>query len=130
MQAKLYIGDSLIPNAGRGVFAGVDFKKGDLIEECVVIVLSEKSLPFIDKTELERYYFVWGDDEAKGAIALGFGSLYNHSYESNAMFEQDFKNGVVRITAYTDIDKGTEITFNYNGDPTDKTPLWENALSS
>ena len=44
-------------------------------------------------------------------------------FESNAEFEQDFKREVVKITAITTIPQNTEITVNYNGDHTDKSPL-------
>lgn len=128
MPNDLYISHSSIRRAGRGVFAGKEYKKGELIEECPVILLSKRSIPYIDKTELANYYFEWGMDYKKGAIALGLGSLYNHSFESNAEFNQDFKQEVVRITAITSIPKNTEITVNYNGDHTDKSPLWKNAL--
>ena len=128
MPNDLYISPSSISHAGRGVFAGKEYKKGDCIEVCPMIVFSEPSIPHIDKTELAQYYYEWGDDHKKGAIALGFGSIYNHSYESNAMFVQDFIKNVINIIAITTIPKNTEITTNYNGDPIDKTPLWEGAL--
>lgn len=128
MPNHLSVNRSHIPAAGRGVFAKKNYQKGELIEECPVILLSKRSIPHIDKTELANYYFEWGMDYKKGAIALGLGSLYNHSFESNAEFNQDFKREVVRITAITSIPKNTEITVNYNGDHTDKSPLWKNAL--
>lgn len=128
MPNHLSVNRSNIPAAGRGVFAKRSYQKGELIEECPVILLSKRSIPHIDKTELANYYFEWGMDYKKGAIALGLGSLYNHSFESNAEFNQDFKREVVRITAITTIPQNTEITVNYNGDPTDHTPLWRGAL--
>ena len=33
--------------------------------------------PLLDETNLYNYYFTWQDQAA--AIALGYGSLYNHS---------------------------------------------------
>ncbi len=128
MPNPLSVALSTIPHAGRGVFANKKYKKGDCIEICPVIIFSKKSVGHIDNTELAKYYFEWGEDHTKGAIALGLGSLYNHSFESNAEFEQDFKREVVKITAITTIPKNTEITINYNGDYTDKSPLWDNAL--
>ncbi len=128
MPTNLYISHSTIPNAGRGVFAGRNYKKGELIEECPMIVFCEQSVTLIDQTELARYYYEWGKDHKKGAIALGLGSIYNHSHKSNARFDQDFTHDVIQITAHTTIHKGEEITTNYNGDPMDDTPLWEGAL--
>ncbi len=121
----VYLGQSTILNAGRGVFAGKSFKEDELIEECPMIVMQPGSIQYLDKTELENYYFEWTDEYDRPAIALGYGSLYNHSYTPNAYFDQDFKKNVVRIYAFRDIPVDEEITFNYNGDPEDKTPISE-----
>ncbi|HZZ98804.1 MAG TPA: SET domain-containing protein [Candidatus Saccharimonadia bacterium] len=121
---NVYLGASKIAGAGRGVFAGRDIKKGELIETCPMVVIDKKFVRHLDKTELQNYYFEWGDDFEHGAIALGFGSLYNHSFAPNAVFKQDFDGKVIRVTALEDIGKGMEITFNYNGEVDDKTPLW------
>ena len=124
IQHNVYLGASKIEGAGRGVFAARDIKEDELIETCQMIVMDRKSVPHLDKTELGNYYFEWGDDYEGGAIALGFGSLYNHSFKPNAYFDQDFSAHVIRVFALTDIKKGNEITFNYNGDSEDQTPLW------
>ncbi|MFM8476053.1 MAG: SET domain-containing protein-lysine N-methyltransferase [Planctomycetaceae bacterium] len=48
------------------------------------------------------------------AIALGFGSLYNHSYSPNARYD-DVGRQIKEYKALRDIQKGEEITINYNG---------------
>lgn len=121
---NVYLGTSTIHGAGRGVFAARDIKADELIETCPMVVMDKKSVQHLDRTELENYYFEWGEDFEHGAIALGFGSLYNHSFVPNAYFDQDIKAHVIRVVALEDIPKGTEITFNYNGDENDKSPLW------
>lgn len=121
----VYLGKSAIPGAGRGVFAGKEFKEDELIEECPMIVMGKASIKHLDKTELENYYFEWTDEYDRPAIALGYGSLYNHSYNPNAYFDQDFKHHIVRIYAFRDIAADEEITFNYNGDPEDQTEISE-----
>ena len=56
---------------------------------------------------------------------LGFGSLYNHSYEPNAKYVRRVSKRVVEFVAIKDIKKGQEITVNYNfGDPDDKSKPW------
>jgi len=120
----VYLGKSTIPNAGRGVFAGKAIEEEELIEECPMIVLGKDAVKHLDKTELANYYFEWGKKFDGAAIALGYGSLYNHSFTPNAYFDQDFKNHVVRVYALKDIAADEEITFNYNGDPEDDTKLW------
>lgn len=72
-------------------------------------------------TALHDYYFQWGGDRA--AIALGLGSLYNHSERNNARFTLDYEFGQIRFLAVRDIEAGEEITTNYRaGDP--KMKLW------
>ena len=47
------------------------------------------------------------------ALALGYGSLYNHSYQPNARYD-DQPAGAMTFTALRDIRAGEEITINYN----------------
>ncbi|HJN65554.1 MAG TPA: SET domain-containing protein-lysine N-methyltransferase, partial [Pirellulales bacterium] len=56
------------------------------------------------------------------ALALGYGSLYNHSYNPNARYD-DARGQIKVFTAICDITEGTEITINYNGDPDDPTDV-------
>jgi hypothetical protein len=109
---------------GRGVFTGVPIKNGDLIEVCPVIVLKEGEIEILDKTTLYDYYFLWGDDQKLCAVALGFGSLYNHFAPSNADYFMDFDEQIIEIYAVRDIAPGEEITINYHGDPKDTSPTW------
>ena len=60
------------------------------------------------------YVFEWG--EGKVALALGFGSLYNHSYRPNARYN-DVGPQAKAFQALRDIAVGEEITVNYNGEP-------------
>lgn len=112
------------PGKGRGVFAQQNFKKGEVIETCPVIVLHAEEIDSLELTELYNYYFAWGPDSKDAAIALGYGSLYNHSYNPNARYYKDFENGLLKYVCIRDIQKGEEITINYNCDPEDKTPVW------
>jgi SET domain-containing protein len=110
--------------SGRGVFTSIDLSSGDLIEICHVIEIPAVELPVIHKTVLHDYYFVWGEDNKSCAIALGFGSLYNHAIHPNADFILDFENKTIEIMAITDIPAGEEITINYHGQPGDEEKLW------
>jgi SET domain-containing protein len=58
------------------------------------------------------------------AIALGYGSLYNHAYGANANFVLDIEHKTIDIIAVNAIEPSEEITINYHGDPWDKSPLW------
>jgi SET domain-containing protein len=120
---KVYISESGIPNAGRGIFAAKDIKKDELIEQCPVFVLPRKDYPVIKKTAMREYYFMWGKTTI--AVCFGYGSLYNHYYEANATYKKIIENQTIEFRAIKDIKKGEEITVNYNyGNPDDKKPLW------
>lgn len=109
---------------GRGVFTAAPIPEGSLIEICPVIVLPEEDLPIIHSTRLHDYYFLWGDDQLRCAIALGFGSLYNHAFDPNAIYMPEFEEGVISFHSLRDIEAGEEITVNYNGDPEDVNAVW------
>lgn len=118
----IYIAES--EGKGRGVFAARPLRKGEQIEVCPMLVLSNDDMQLIEQTKLYNYYFLWGDDSSKGAIALGFGSLYNHSYEANARYEVEYSDEIMTLYAHRDIEAGEEIFINYNGVPNDQTPVW------
>ncbi|NRD79145.1 SET domain-containing protein-lysine N-methyltransferase [Bacillus sp. BRMEA1] len=106
----------------RGVFATVDIAKGQLIHEAPVIPYPNKEHVHIEKTLLADYAFEYGINHT--AILLGYGMLFNHSYEPNAIYEINFQNHTFDFYAYKDIKAGEEILINYNGDVDDKEPLW------
>ncbi|MBK7811245.1 MAG: SET domain-containing protein-lysine N-methyltransferase [Saprospiraceae bacterium] len=110
--------------AGRGVFTAEKIHKGDLIEICPVIIIPRSEVDTIHQTELHDYYFVWGENNQEAAIALGFGSIYNHSYNPNAEFILDLANSNIDFYSIQDIEPGTEITVNYHGDPECLDDLW------
>ncbi len=110
---------------GRGVFAGRFIRQGETIEVCPVLVLpATEAQNHLDETRLYDYYFAWGEHEESVAIALGYGSLYNHSYAANADHILDVAAGVIRIVAFRSIRKGEEITINYGGRPDCPDPVW------
>ena len=96
---------------GRGVFAKRDITKGQIIERVPLLIVSWDE---IADSELADYVFVY--TETKVAIALGYGSLYNHSYCPNARYDDDGRR-VKIFSAIRNIVAGEEITVNYNGDP-------------
>jgi len=106
---------------GRGVFATKSFKVDDVIEVCPVILF-----PHSEKTKRDHdtygYSFRWNKNNV--AISLGFGSLYNHSYEPNAVVVQDLKALTMTIHALRPISAGEQLFINYNGPADDKSPLW------
>ena len=121
---QIYIKKSKIKNAGRGVFAGCDIKKGEVVEDCPIIELSEYDTEKISGSSLISYVFFFGKGKKKCAIALGYGSLYNYSDKPNLVYELNEKKRVITFTAIKNIKKDTELTFNYRGGSKSKDPLW------
>lgn len=106
----------------RGVFATRDIKKGELIHEAPVIPYPNEDHEFIEKTILADYVFQYGANHT--AVLLGYGSLFNHSYTPNAMYEINFDQHTFDFYAYTEIKAGEEILINYNGEVDCNDPLW------
>ena len=103
------------PGKGRGVFADKDFQEGDVIEISHVTVVPQ--VDEINKTDLQWYVFTWGLQEELYAIAHGYGSLYNHSYQPNAQYKKFQYDKIILFTAIKSIKIGEEIFVNYNGEP-------------
>ena len=118
----LFIGNSF--NKGRGVFSSGNLAAGMIIEIAPVIVMSPEERVILDQTLLHDYIFLWGTDETQCCVALGYVSIYNHDYLSNAEYEMDFETNTIRIKTVREIKKGEEIFINYNGAWNDGTPVW------
>lgn len=89
---------------GYGVFAGKNFKKGEIIEECYII-----STRGGDK-KLQDYYFKVNNNYG---IFTGFGIIYNHSDDPNADYFINAKRKLVTFKADRAIRKGEEIHISY-----------------
>jgi SET domain-containing protein len=108
----------------RGVFTDADIEVGELIEICPVIVLPAPDRELIDQTEIFNYYFLWDDDHSKSALALGYGSLYNHSNRANTIYESYYEEREIHFICHRPIKAGEEITINYNLDPDCEEKMW------
>lgn len=109
-----------IKGKGRGVFAKKPITGGTVIERIPVLLVPIKELVNGEENAfLKKYCYYWDDRHV--VICLGYGSLYNHSYEPNAKYIHG--PNVMTYEALRDIEKGEEITINYNYFPNDKTPM-------
>jgi len=125
---KIYLSESKVSDpqnkqfkSGKGVFAKEFIKKSEVIEVAPILVLQFND--FIDtKWNLLFEYYFWLDDFV--VLALGYGSLYNHSTNANARYKIDKKKQTITFTATRDILKDEEVYFNYKGSTNPKTPLW------
>ena len=109
---------------GRGIFTNQSLKEGEVIEVAPVIVMSRAERKLIDQTLLHDYIFEWGADRKECCLALGYVSLYNHSYQSNCEYEMDFKKQLITIKTIRDILAGEQLYINYNGVWNNETPVW------
>ena len=100
-----------INGKGRGVFAAEAIVAGTVIEKAPVLVLPSDT---VDTSPLMDYVYCWGDETV--ALALGFGSMYNHSFDPNARYDDVGVKQKV-FTALRSIPAGEEVTINYNGEP-------------
>ena len=108
-----------IKGKGRAVFAKCSIKKGTIIERVPVLLVPIADLVGgLENPTLNKYFYHW--DKKHVAVCLGYGSLYNHSFEPNARYIHG--PNVVTYRALRDIRKEEEITINYNYVPDDKTP--------
>ena len=107
---------------GRAVYACRRFAPGELIERAPVLRLSSEEWTAVANTILSQYCFRFGPGQLDAALALGYGSLYNHSYSPNARYDEE-PGALMAFTALRPIATGEEITINYNGDPEDRAPV-------
>lgn len=110
MKKELFLSNILVKKSkaihGYGVFANQHFKKGDIIEECYLLVSKRGG----DKA-LEDYYFQVG--RSANGIPLGFGMIYNHAEEPNADYTLHPKRSLMVFKASRPIKKGEEIFISY-----------------
>lgn len=106
----IHIGVS--PTLGiRGVLASRNIKKGEVIERCPALVYKKKP-EHIGKTIFEYYVFDW--DEEHEALALGYGSLYNHSSHPNVEVDFDYEKREILFIAKKAIKENEEMFIHYN----------------
>ena len=116
---KIYAAQSQIIPEQRGVFARSAIKKGGIVEICPIIEISQDDTAEINEESLVSYMFYHGE---KALIALGFGSLYNHSDNPNALYTINPKDKTITFTAVQNISKDEEILVQYT--KTTEKPLW------
>jgi hypothetical protein len=110
---KIYADKS--PIHGWGVFAKEDIIEGEVFEECPILTLP------IEKGEITpllidyRFNYPQGNEWQEQVLALGYGSLYNHSENANAYWVSDLENRTFKFISNREIKKGEEI-FVWYGD--------------
>jgi len=116
------------PGRGRGVFAIQPIGCDELIESCPVILFEPKYRAVLEATPLYGYLYGWSHDSSEVAIALGYGSLYNHSDEPNASYRTNRSRDAIDVIATTVIAVGEEITISYLDPSESPRKLWFKAV--
>ncbi|MBI3138595.1 MAG: SET domain-containing protein-lysine N-methyltransferase [Sphingobacteriales bacterium] len=122
MNHFLYIKN--VKGKGRGVFSRQLIRKDELIESCPLIVLPGEDHDAAISSRLADYFFNFNKEEGTLALVLGFGSLYNHAVNPNAVYELDREARTMTYHALEDIPAGTEICINYSGEPGKEYKEW------
>lgn len=95
------------PRKGRGVFADQAVMDQQLIEVCELLLMDMHE---VGET-LEAYVYQY--NKKLVAVALGNGSLYNHSDHPNSRFYFNYRKKLLYIEAIRKIEKGEELTVDY-----------------
>lgn len=106
------------PIHGRGVFAQKPIKSGTIFEECPVIKMKLQEMTVRKHMLLNYYAFMIDEEHEYTGIALGYGSLYNHANDHNAIYYYDNEKELMIFEAIQPIEKHQEITINYLGSNT------------
>ena len=93
---------------GRGVFATRAFAKGDAVESCPTLELPGDEVV----GQLGDYVFGSNEDEDEVILLLGYGMLYNHSYEANCEYIQEGPRVITFVTLRPSR-PGEELTIDY-----------------
>ena len=107
-----YIKKSKIPNAEWGVFAGKNFKKGDIVEKNIFI---EESRNMLRNNVLNSYYFRHPKIINYYIFTFGNISIMNHSalYSNADAYHFDYGTRIQTCYATKDVNKDEEIFINY-----------------
>ena len=95
---------------GRGVFAACSFSPGEVVEICPVVLLDLKTQPF--PRQIRRLVYNWSKTQV--ALALGYGSLYNHHDQPNLTFKRNTTNQTITFSARRQIQPGAQLTISYD----------------
>jgi SET domain-containing protein len=107
---------------GWGVFTTESIPVDTLIEISPVIVMTKVEKEQLDQTTLYNYIFDW--EEGQCCMAMGLIPVYNHSYQSNCEYFQDYEDCTIFIKTVRPIKANEELTINYNGDWNNEKEIW------
>ena len=103
------------PGRGRGVFALRDIPKGTTVDISAVLLFSaaEYEAHPGQRSVLDNYTYRW--DRGRYALALGLGSIFNHSRSGgvNCGYVRDFARSTITYVTTRDVRAEREIFISY-----------------
>lgn len=100
-----------IRGKGWGAFCSKKIPKGKIFNVTTLLVLSAREAKLMSESSLEAYWYEFG---ARGrAIALGLGSILNHSDEPNCSYHFSKKKRTLSFYAIKNIPAHEELTHDY-----------------
>jgi SET domain-containing protein len=109
----------LVPDKGYGCFARCDIDKDFLVEKATTLLIPKAIFVSSASEILSNYVFAF--DENNVVLALGMGSLFNHSGHPNVSFECA-NDQCVYFVSLRPIKTGEELTIDYGRDYIENTP--------
>lgn len=108
----------MIKGMGRSIIAERDIKRGEVITNCELLVLSPEDTIKVNETDLQWYTFTFNKDTKQDCLVMGDGEIFNHDDNANTLYGLiDFDGRkLMRFQASKDIKKGEQLFIDYNAD--------------
>lgn len=108
--SHLYLGQSHITGAGKGVFTKIDISKDQTVEKACIVKIPVKNT---DDTPLSDYVFSNPYNKRENFVVFGYGSMYNHSDDPSIHYYYDKDKKCMVYEALRDIKAGEELYISY-----------------
>ncbi|KAG0035174.1 hypothetical protein BGZ81_000095 [Podila clonocystis] len=96
---------------GRGVVTSVPIPARTTIDLSPILLFPTQEYTHHGQfTQLDHYTYRWLGGMA---LALGLGSMFNHSKDPNVGFQRDFVNKMIRYSTLRDVAAGEELCISY-----------------
>lgn len=97
---------------GKCILAAKNFKAGDIIFKCPVIIF--QNWQNLEGTELNDYYYLYDENRDLCCFVTGMACFLNHSSRPNAQKSFDYEKELFICRAVSDIAINEEILIRYN----------------
>jgi SET domain-containing protein len=108
----------MIDGMGRGIIAEKDIKRGEVITNCELLVLSPEDTIKVNETDLKWYTFTFNAETSQDCLVMGDGEIFNHDDDANVLYGLIEFNGrkLMRFQACRDIKRGEQLFIDYGAD--------------